>query len=340
MNRIFLLAILLFLRHPTQAAWEFQQGNTGTNISFRAVQAVSAKVVWIGGSSGTVLRTLDGGKTWEKRNVPGAEQLDFRGVAAFDANTAIAMSAGEAENGQAKIYRTTDGGKNWQLVFQTEQKGVFLDGVAFWDERNGLVLSDPPDGKWFLLRTSDGGRSWRRLAPDRLPQMMTNETAFAASNSSLLLQGNSNAWIASGGATRARVFHSTDRGQSWQVSDTPMPSGESAGIFGLRFLDSKRGIAVGGDHEKEKKPIQNVIFTTDGGRNWQKGTATDPIGLMESIVMLREETLLAVGPSGTSLSKDFGKSWQKIDLSRFHAASSFEGHCWAVGGKGVVAIWR
>ena len=74
--------------------------------------------------------------------------------------------------------------------------------------------------------------------------------------------------------------------------------------------------------------------------SWSESTATDPIGLKESIVMLPEKTLLAVGPSGTSLSKDFGKSWQKIDLSQFHAASSFEGHCWAVGGKGVVAKWR
>src|SRR5262245_41079296 len=122
MNLILLLALLLFLSHPAEAAWEFQQSNTGTNIAFRAVQAVSPKVVWIGGSSGTVLRTLDGGQTWEKRNVPDGGKLDFRGVAAFDANTAIVVGAGEAEKGLARIYRTTDGGKSWQLVFQTDQK--------------------------------------------------------------------------------------------------------------------------------------------------------------------------------------------------------------------------
>lgn len=339
MNRLILSALLL-VPHCSRAAWEFQQAGTGANISFRAVQAVSASVVWIGGSGGTVLRTVDGGKTWEKRNVPGAEKLDFRGVAAFDANTAIAAAAGEAEKGLARIYRTTDGGAHWQLVFQTEQKGVFFDGIAFWDRSHGLVLSDPPDGKWFLLSTADGGATWHRLAPDNWPPVLPHESAFAASNSSLLLHGDSHAWIASGGADRARIFHSSDRGQSWQVSDTPMPSGESSGIFGLRFLDATRGIAVGGDHKKENEPSPNVIVTTDGGRTWQKATPTDPPGLKESIVMLPENTLLAVGPSGTSLSKDFGKSWQKIDLSGFHAASSFEGHCWAVGRKGVVAKWR
>ena len=340
MKRILLLALLTLLPDLAQAEWAFQQSKVGTNISFRAVQAVSSKVVWVGGSSGTVLCTVNSGQTWENRSVSGAEQLDFRGVAAFDSLTAIVMSAGESEKGQAKIYRTTDGGKNWQLVFQIAEKGVFLDGVAFWDKRNGLVLGDPIAGKWFILKTADGGQSWLRLAPDNLPPMLPNEAAFAASNSSLLLQDRSNVWIGSGGANRTRVFHSTDRGRTWLVSDTPLPSGESSGIFGLRFWDSRNVIAVGGDHKKEKESSENVIVTSDGGRTWRKGAATDPSGLKESVVMLSGKTLLAVGPSGTCLSKDFGKSWQKIDLSPFHAASCVEGHCWAVGAKGVVANWK
>lgn len=78
--------------------------------SFRAVCAITNKIVWIGGSQGTFLRTIDGGKTWETKQVHGAETLDFRDVHAFDSQTAIVMSAGEAEKGNARFYRTTDGG--------------------------------------------------------------------------------------------------------------------------------------------------------------------------------------------------------------------------------------
>jgi len=340
MKRGLLLVLFLLLSNPAHADWVFQKNSAGTNISFRAVHAVSAKVVWAGGSGGTCLRTIDGGQTWEKRPVPDADNLDLRGIAAFDAQTAIVMSAGEADKGQARIYRTTDGGKDWHVVFQTHEKGVFMDGLAFWDKRNGLVLGDPVDGKWYLLKTSDGGQTWQRLAPDKLPRMLPNEAAFAASNSSLLLQGKSRVWIGSGGAARARVFFSGDRGQIWRVTDTPMPSGESSGIFGLRFLDSRHGIAVGGDHKKEKEACENVITTTDGGRTWQIATSTDQLGLKESVVTLEGNRLLAIGPSGTCLSKDFGKSWQKVDLSAFHAASGIGGHCWAVGGKGAIAKWR
>ena len=36
--------------------------------------------------------------------------MDFRDVHAFDSQTAILMSAGEAEKGDANFYRTIDGG--------------------------------------------------------------------------------------------------------------------------------------------------------------------------------------------------------------------------------------
>ncbi|MCV4785504.1 hypothetical protein OFM36_39340, partial [Escherichia coli] len=71
--------------------------------------------IWASGTGGTVLKTGNGGKTWQVIIVPGAEKLDFRDIEAFDANTAYILSIG---NGDAsRIYKTTDGGKNWKLQF-------------------------------------------------------------------------------------------------------------------------------------------------------------------------------------------------------------------------------
>ena len=336
---LFLLVFPFLVSLTARADWVFQQSQF-TNASFRAVRAVTAKVVWVGGSRGACLRTVDGGQTWEKLTVTVDTNADFRGLFAFDALTAIVMSAGEAERDVARMYRTTDGGKSWQLVFQTWQKGVFLDCVAFWDKTNGLVFGDPIGGKWYLLKTVDGGRTWEWVLPDNLPPMLPNEAAFAAGNSAMVLQGASNVWIASGGAERARVFYSTDRGRMWRVSDTPMPSGATAGIFGLRFWDARHGIGVGGDYKRETEPSDNVIATSDGGVTWQKAAATDPPGLKETVDLLPHRTLLAVGPSGTSVSKDYGKSWRKIGLTSFHSVSWADGQCWAVGGNGLIAKWK
>jgi photosystem II stability/assembly factor-like uncharacterized protein len=337
-NPIFKI-LLLLLPLCANAEWVVQDGGA-PRASLRAVQAVNANVVWAAGSQGTCLRTIDGGRTWERRQVPGAETLDFRGLAAFDERTAILVSAGEAELGKARIFRTVDGGENWRLVFQTEQKGVFIDGVAFWDRRHGIAFGDPINGKWFLLTTDDGGLSWQPVPPEGLPAMLPNEAAFAASNSSLLVQGGTHAWIASGGAERARVFISANRGRTWAAVDTPMPAGSTAGIFGIRFWDSKHGIGVGGDHKLENEPSKNVILTRDGGRTWVKSMSTQPPGLKEAVVILPRGKLLAVGPSGTATSTDRGHTWQRVDSLALHAASCAPGPCWAVGAKGTIARWQ
>jgi photosystem II stability/assembly factor-like uncharacterized protein len=320
------------------AAWMVQDTHL-TGASLRAVQAVNDKVVWVGAPGGA-WRTLDGGRTWESRPIAGTEALDFRGIAVLGRQTVLLLSAGPAEEGRGRIYRTADGGKTWQLVFESREKGVFLDGLSFWDERNGLAFGDPVAGKWYLLRTHDGGRTWGRIAPEKLPAMLPGESAFAASNSSLILQGSSGAVICAGGATRARVFLSADRGEHWDVVDTPMAAGPTAGIFGLRFWDARHGVAVGGDSERERAASDNVMLTSDGGRTWQLTAPTMPPGVKESVIRLTDGTLIAVGPAGTGLSRDSGRSWIPIDTLDFHAASCAKDQCWSVGAHGMVAKWQ
>jgi photosystem II stability/assembly factor-like uncharacterized protein len=94
--------IFLLLPPCAGAEWVVQDSPT-QQASLRSIQAVNANVVWVAGFQGTCLRTIDGERTWERRVVPGAETLDFRGLAAFDARTAILVSAGEAELGRARI---------------------------------------------------------------------------------------------------------------------------------------------------------------------------------------------------------------------------------------------
>ena len=63
-----------------------------------------------------MLRTEDGGYLWQTCAIPpGAEKLDFRGVQAFDENTAIVMSSGPGD--QSRLYKTTDGCQTWKLLF-------------------------------------------------------------------------------------------------------------------------------------------------------------------------------------------------------------------------------
>src|SRR5262245_53034213 len=120
----FVLLFAIFLTNGASAAgWE--RVPVLTTASLRGLSAASENVIWASGAGGTVIRTIDGGNTWTVETVKGAENLDFRGMHAFDGLTAIVMSSGKAEDGQARFYRTTDGGRNWKLVFEEKTRGVF-----------------------------------------------------------------------------------------------------------------------------------------------------------------------------------------------------------------------
>lgn len=318
-----------------QAQWQLQ--TSSTTASFRTVSAVSKDVVWVSGSKGTVLRTIDGGGHWQTDTVPGAGTCDFRGIVGFSATEAIVMSAGPADKGYARLYQTYDGGKSWQLAYQITTPGVFFDGIAFWDRQHGIVFSDPVDNKWFILRTDDGGKTWSPLPSDKLPALQPGEAAFAASNSSITLQGNKNVWIGSGGSSFGRVFHSADRGNTWSVAATPLAGNSTSGVFGLSFRDATHGIAVGGNYKQEDEPVPNIVTTADGGQTWQPVTPALPAGLKEAVVSLPQQRLLTVGPSGTSVSADNGQTWQNGETEGFHAVSCSGRTCWTVGPKGKIA---
>src|SRR5688500_8365423 len=101
-----LTAILIILSHAASAQWV--KLLVDTSASLRGLSVVNENVVWASGTGGTVIRTLDGGKTWKVITVPGAEKLDFRDIEAFDATTAYILSIGNGDS--SRIYKTTDSG--------------------------------------------------------------------------------------------------------------------------------------------------------------------------------------------------------------------------------------
>jgi photosystem II stability/assembly factor-like uncharacterized protein len=251
-----------------------------TTESLRGVSAVSRQVAWASGTHGTYLRTTDGGKTWSAAQVADATSLDFRGVVAFSADEAFLMSSGPGD--QSRIYFTRDAGKHWDLQFTNRNPKGFFDSIAFWDPKHGVVLGDPvPDenGKLkFEVLVTDDGESWLFVSPAQLPEALEGEGAFAASNSCIAILPktagdsvgmDSNIWFASGGRA-ARVFHSADRGKTWEVVETPVVHGpESAGIFSIAFRDPEHGVIAGGDYKHPREDGPNLAFTDDGGKSWK-----------------------------------------------------------------------
>ena len=334
------IIILLAALVAPQPAWEPQA--SGTTERLRGVCAVSGAVAWASGNNGTVIRTADGGKTWQRVPVAGAEALDFRDIEAFqDGATAYVLSIGPGD--RSRIFKTVDGGKSWGLQFTNPDPKAFYDAIAFWDANHGVAVGDPVDGRFTVVRTNDGGATWQKVHPTGMPPALEGDGAFAASGTILVASGGKDAWFGSGGGARARVFHSTDRGATWTVAETPIAAGTaSAGVFSIAFDGPRHGIAVGGDYRKEREASDNVALTADGGRTWSGATRLR--GFRSAVAYLPGRSgrvLLAVGPGGSDLSRDGGRTWAAIGDEGFHAASvAPDGSAWAVGEKGSVAALR
>ena len=313
----------------------WQPLTSGVSVSLRGLCAVDANVVWATGSAGTVLRSIDGGRAFDVRRLPGEASNEVRDVHAFDGSTAFVMACQPA-----RIYRTTDGGVTFDKVLDAGDAAAFFDGLSFFNRACGVVFGDPIDGHFMVYTTEDGGTTWQRVSADRMPPALPGEGGFAASGTCLTVDELGQAWIGTGIAA-ARVLRSRDEGRSWQVVSTPMSFGASQGIFSLAFRHGGRiGVAVGGDYQPANRSTKHAATTTDGGRTWRLALDGPPRRFRSCAVYVpgRPGTLIAVGPSGTDYSSDDGRRWRALSDIGFHVVSfAPDGTGFAAGSGGRVA---
>ncbi|MEJ2205496.1 MAG: oxidoreductase [Gemmatimonadota bacterium] len=311
---------------------------SGTDALLQAVSPVSPDVVWVSGHDATWLRTTDGGATWSAGVMTGAEELQFRDVAAFDANTAYLMSSGTG--GLSRIYRTDDGGATWTLQHTATHPEAFLDCMDFWDQDQGLVYGDEVDGVPFILRTEDGGDTWTRVDPDGLPAAQDGEGGFAASGTCLVTGVPGRAWIATGNAERARVLATLDGGHTWSVAEVPVAAGTGAGLTTLQMARYGRGIALGGVIGADTVWTDNVVVTTDSGVTWTLAGRPAMSGPVYGSAWVETDAgpvVVAVGPGGMDWSGDGGQSWRSADTLTYWAVAFADGETgWAVGPDGRI----
>ncbi|MGH3647114.1 MAG: WD40/YVTN/BNR-like repeat-containing protein [Micromonosporaceae bacterium] len=318
---------------PSSPAWE--PVPVATTQGFRGLAAVDAQTAWVSGSAGGVWRTSDGGASWQDVSPAGTEGMAFRDIEVQPGGErASVLAIGEGED--SRIYTTGDGGASWELAFVNEEPHAFYDCMDFFaGGRRGLAMSDPVDGKFRIAATYDGGHSWSVLPDAGMPDAVPGEFGFAASGTCLVTAGARDAWFASGGAA-SRIFHTRDAGLTWEVTDAPLPAGDTSGVYSLAFRNPRQGVAVGGDFLAPSAGV--VAGLSRDGSSWQAGGA--PAGYRSGVdfVYGAPATLIAVGPTGSDLSTDGGATWSTFDTVRYDAVQCTpDGSCWASGPGGTVA---
>ncbi len=311
-------------------------------VRLRGLSAVDENIAWASGREGTVIRTVDAGKTWSVFKVPGAEKLDFRDVEGFSADEAVVLSIGPGED--SRVYRTGDGGHTWVLTLRNTNPKAFFDCFDFGGDVEGWMLGDPVDGRFQVYWTGDSGRHWQ-LLPNG-PRAGSGESAFAASGTCIHVSPSGDVAIATGG-NRARVLVSyldQDRmneapaqrppSTQWRDASVTMPSGaESRGVFGLSAFN-EQFLAVGGDFKQEVESAASAfVFVSESGLRPFAGPSTP--GYRSGVSCLVDQHVcIAAGPTGVNL---LAKStWLPIGNTGYDSVDSAGRTFWFSGDGGRV----
>ncbi len=303
--------------------------------SIRAIVALNDSVVVYAGSKGDVGTITASGGVFVEHVTKDSIIPHFRALAVVN-NSYYALSIGNP----ALLFKI-EKAKKPLLVYTESHKDVFYDAIRFFDENDGIAMGDAVDGCLSMLLTRDGGRSWFKVACEDFPKTFEGEAAFAASNTNIAIVGD-NVWIATGGK-KARVFHSSDRGKSWRVYNTPIVQGKNTtGIYSIAFYDAKNGIVCGGDYTDKFGNYGNKAITTDGGVTWSlvaEGVSPKYVSCVQYVPKTNGKELIAVSTNGIFYSKDAGLSWEKLSNEGFYAVQIVDKHnAWLSGHEKIAKM--
>lgn len=190
-----------------------------------------------------LLRTTDGGESWQKVNVIGKD-VDARLVRALFTNNGRGWAFGE----EGVLYTTRDGGENWERQ-RVPTQNLLLGGWFLNSEQGWLVGAGAT-----LLQTADGGETWRTgtlvgFTPTSGDKTGALRVRFTAAN----FVDSRRGWAV---GAEGRVFATRDGGRTWGQQT----SNVQADLYDVKFLDEFEGWAAGAGG--------TLIHTTDGGRRW------------------------------------------------------------------------
>jgi photosystem II stability/assembly factor-like uncharacterized protein len=222
---------------------------------FWPVFCVDTSKAWIGGSGirgvppYTLIRTTDGGETWDTCfTTINSHPWD---IYFLNPDTGYVVwgwcsRCGSTDPAPAKgsfIYRTTDGGDSWTLLMQdTTILGLY--GISFTDDHTATVVGS----NGTILRTTDGGETWTPQTSGTEADLW--DVFFISADTGWAVGGFFSSLY--GGV----ILKTTDGGTTWIAQTYP----GDAMIFGVFFTDANTGTAVSG--------FGDIFHTKTGGVTW------------------------------------------------------------------------
>jgi PKD repeat protein len=272
------------------------------------IDIVDVNTVWAvaydgsggGGNPQEFTKTTNGGTSWNVQAIDlGDTDLGISMISAIDDMNAWLVAYPQATGDVGGIWKTTDGGVNWtrQNTATYNDAASFSNVVHFWDANNGFCQGDPINGEYENYTTTDGGTTWNLVNGANIPDPTAGEYGYVRD---IEVVGDT-VWY---GTNTGRLYHSTDKGYTWNVYQTPETD---MGNAHYSFSNGSTGILTTG----------GVVWkTTDAGANWTQVTTTGSVFDAGLCYIEGTDVVFTTGQTGSSYSEDGGVNWNIIDTDQ------------------------
>ncbi|MDP1621877.1 MAG: YCF48-related protein [Bacteroidales bacterium] len=299
-----LIATFCLFTH-VNAQWEWQNP-LPTGNELRSIDFTDANTGYIAGYFGTILKTTNGGDTWEVIRDNQPERLmaiDFT-----DAASGVAVGG--------KILRTTDGGVNWVEAVNVSGQELFT--VVFPNSTTGYAAGNSGT----ILKTSDAGQTW--IQQYSSPSLYLYASFFLNENKGYVGGGDGT------GGDQGKLYMTNDGGQTWeQVTTITSYWGSFTAIWFTDAFTGYVGTTTG-----------YILKTVDGGATWDMQSSGG--GMVRDFSFYNASNgYCAVEGGGYSKTTDGGASWVYVSLpfggcSAYSSATTSDSVAYVIGCNGNI----
>ena len=240
-----------------------------TQVTLTSVYFVNDKIGYAGGHDSTVIRTEDGGVTWEPAYHDAQSQAPIMSVYFENESHGFAMGA------FSFVIETQDGGKSWnqRALVEGSQEDSHLNKV--FATKPGTILVAAEFGK--VYRSTDQGKTFSEIATGYEGSFWGG---MSLKDGSALIFG-----------MRGNVYRSTDDGATWVKVD----SGTDKSVGGGVELDNGTIVLVG---------LQGYVgYSTDNGLHFTEVTRADRLGYV-AVLQAANAKIAVFGEPGVKLQPD------------------------------------
>jgi photosystem II stability/assembly factor-like uncharacterized protein len=285
--------------------------NTGTFAAYESIFFIDENIGWVCGSSGKILKSTDGGTSWNEQISGVSQTTCFYEIIFLNSN--LGWTAGE----DGIILKTTDGGSVWTP--QTSGTSTDLRSICFIDENIGWASGISGT----IISTTDGGATWNSQTSGTTNALskiifLDSATGFSSGFNEVLKTAdggqtwntiieNEEKWFISIGffgnegwtvGSNGLIMHSTDTGISWNT--------KSSGV--THFLKD--------------------IFLTENNELWAVGNSGTVLHSADRISWVKNDSVFTTKPLNQITFADANNGWAVGGFSAYIIHTSDGGITW------------